>query len=68
MDMKIKVIKMSGKDEDDNKKINNVMSDMLKEGFEDITSKLVKKFTYDAYSAGGKQDPLEDVTVLIGTK
>ena len=65
--MKIKVVKRTGDESSDNNKVAQAFAALVAERYspENITKEIIDDFTYDAYSAGGSQESLEKVTVLI---
>lgn len=70
MKMKIKIVKRTGNRASDNEKAARAFAALVADGYStgNITTEVVEDFTYDAYSAGGSQESLDNVTVLIAKR
>lgn len=67
MKMKIKVVKLTSNADEDNRIVAEAFADLVAQGYDanNITKDSVTSFHYDAYSAGGSAEHLDDVAVLV---
>ncbi|MEO3865247.1 hypothetical protein [Rheinheimera fenheensis] len=70
MKMEIKVVKMTGNSSTDSNAIAQVISSLLARNFEphQISKERLREIHYDALSAGGSEEYLNDVTLITAQK